>query len=305
MAQGREAADPAEEMTPEALQAPLRDIPVSVIVMTKNEERNVAQCLRGVERFAEVFVVDSDSTDRTCEIAREHGAKVVTFRWDGGYPKKKQWSLENLPFAHDWVLYVDADEVVSPELADEIAHAVRAPDGRAGFFVGYDYVFLGRVLRHGRRVYKLVLLERHKAAFLDYDDLGAANMWEVEGHYQPRIDGPTGTLKKRMVHRDHDSLFHYFERHNRYSDWEAVVRENGALQKSDEAQPPLRTAAKKVFNRLPMKGLLSFIFYYFVKLGFLDGRAGLNYALANSFYYWQTTLKQRELRQRPDPRVKG
>jgi glycosyltransferase involved in cell wall biosynthesis len=287
-------------MTPEAARPLQRDIPVSVIVMTKDEERNVAQCLRGVERFKEVFVVDSGSTDRTAELAREHGATVVDFQWDGGYPKKKQWSLDNLPFTHDWVLYVDADEVVKPSLADEIAAAVRAPGDRAGFFVGYDYVFLGRVLRHGRRVYKLVLLNRQKAAFLDYDDLDAANMWEVEGHYQPQIDGPTGTLRNRMVHRDHDSLFRYFERHNRYSDWEAVVRENGALQKSDEAQPPMRATAKRIFNRLPMKGLFSFLFYYFVKLGFLDGRAGLHYALANSFYYWQTTVKQRELRARRD-----
>jgi glycosyltransferase involved in cell wall biosynthesis len=286
----------ATQKVAESVDAGQRDIPVSVIVMTKNEERNIAQCLAGVARFREVFVVDSGSEDRTCDLALENGAQVVQFRWDGGYPKKKQWSLENLPFTHDWVLYVDADEVVTPELAEEIGEVVAATQGRAGYFVGYDYVFLGRVLRHGRRVYKLALLDRRRARFLDYDDLDAANMWEVEGHYQPEIQGSTGTLRHRMVHRDHDSLFRYFERHNRYSDWEAVVREKGALQKAGEAQPPLRTTAKAVFNRLPMKGLISFFFYYVIKLGFLDGRAGLNFALANSFYYWQTSLKRAELR---------
>jgi glycosyltransferase involved in cell wall biosynthesis len=274
------------------------DIPVSVIVMTKDEEHNIVACLESLRRFQEVFVVDSASTDGTVELAREHGAQVVDFHWNGGYPKKKQWALDNLPFSHDWVLYVDADETVLPDLASEIAATVRNPGGHAGFFVGYNYVFMDRVLRWGRRVYKLVLLDRRAARFLDYDDLDAANMWEVEGHYQPEVGGPTRVLKHRMLHRDHESLFFYFARHNRYSDWEAVVRENGALVRSEEAQPPMRKTLKKVFDRLPFKGTVLFVFYYFVKLGFLDGRPGFNFALANSFYYWQIGLKQRELRSR-------
>src|SRR5271170_3715683 len=96
-------------------------IPLSVIVMTKNEEKNLAKCLRGLQRMSQVFVVDSGSTDRTPEIARDGGAELVHFAWNGKYPKKKQWCLDNLPFAHDWVLYVDADEEVPPELVDEIA----------------------------------------------------------------------------------------------------------------------------------------------------------------------------------------
>jgi hypothetical protein len=194
------------------------------------------------------------------------------------------------------VLYVDADEVVLPELANEIAATMRRPGDRAGFFVGYDYVFMNRVLRHGRRVYKLVLLDRTRSRFVDYDDLAASNMWEVEGHYQPKVDGPTGVLRARMLHKDHDSLFHYFERHNRYSDWEAVVRQNGALQSSEEAQPPLRRLLKRAFDRLPFKGPASFVFFYFVRGGFLDGRAGFDHAVAHAFYYWQIGLKERELR---------
>lgn len=274
------------------------DIPVSVIVMTKDEENNIVQCLQSLRRFQEVFVVDSASADQTVALAREHGAQVVDFRWNGAYPKKKQWALDNLPFSHDWVLYVDADETVLPDLASEIAETIRDPRGHAGFFVGYNYVFMDKVLRFGRRVYKLVLLKRDLARFLDYDDLAAANMWEVEGHYQPEVRGPTRVLKHRMLHRDHESLFLYFARHNRYSDWEAVVRENGALVKSEEAQPPMRKTLKKIFDRLPFKGTVLFVFYYFVKLGFLDGRAGFNFALANSFYYWQIGLKERELRSR-------
>lgn len=92
-------------------------VPCSVVVMTKNEELNIAKCLTSVSDFAEVFVVDSGSVDRTCEIAKSIGAAVVPFEWNGKYPKKKQWCLENLPFAYEWALYVDADEECGSTLA--------------------------------------------------------------------------------------------------------------------------------------------------------------------------------------------
>lgn len=268
-------------------------IPVSVVVMTKNEERNLAKCLRSVERFDEVFVVDSGSTDATCAIAAEHGATVVPFAWNGRYPKKKQWCLERLPFAHDWVLYLDADEQLSPEAASEIAALLADGPDAAGYFAGYEYVFLGRALRHGHRVHKLVLFDRRRGRFLDRSDLDAENMWEVEGHYQPAIDGRVATLRGRIRHEDHDSLFHWFERHNRYSDWEAVLRRRNALALPDEAQPRVRRVLKAIFTRLPFRGVTSFAYGYLLRLGFLDGRAGFHYAIARSFYYWQVAVKER------------
>jgi glycosyltransferase involved in cell wall biosynthesis len=268
-------------------------IPVSVVVMTKNEERNLGACLQSVERFDEIFVVDSGSEDSTCEIARAHGAKVVPFAWDGRYPKKKQWCLERLPFAHDWVLYLDADERLTDAAAQEIAGLVADGPAAAGYFAAYEYVFLGRPLRHGHRVHKLVLFDRRRGRFLDRPDLDAVNMWEVEGHYQPAIDGPVALLRGRIRHEDHDSLFHWFERHNRYSDWEAVLRAKGALAAPDEAQPRLRRAAKRVFARVPFRGASAFVHGYVLRLGFLDGRAGFHYAVARAFYYWQVAVKER------------
>ncbi len=96
-------------------------IPISVIVPVKNEADNLRRCLPALSWADEVFVVDSGSSDETEEVAREHGARVVSFEFNGVYPKKKNWSLENLPFRNEWVLIVDADEVVPPELAEEIA----------------------------------------------------------------------------------------------------------------------------------------------------------------------------------------
>lgn len=270
-------------------------IPVSVIVMTKNEERNIAKCLHSVSEFDEVFVVDSSSDDKTCDMAEELGAKVVQFSWNGKYPKKKQWCLENLPFSHAWVLYVDADEEVSPELCAEIRRLIISTPDHSGYFVSYNYFFLGKELKHGHRIYKLVLFNRARGRFLDYDDLDAANMWEVEGHYQPKIDGSTGVLNGRMLHNDHDTLFHYFERHNRYSDWEAVLRSKNALVSPHEAQPGIRQYMKVIFDHLPLKGVVAFVHSYIFKLGFLDGKAGLHFSLARAFYYWQVGLKAREL----------
>ncbi|MHB8644064.1 MAG: glycosyltransferase family 2 protein [Gaiellaceae bacterium] len=272
-------------------------IPVSVIVMTKNEERNLGACLSSVERFAEVFVVDSGSTDATRAIAQTHGAIVRDFEWNGRYPKKKQWALDQLPFAHDWVLYVDADERVTYELAKEItALFANGTPRAAGYFITLDYVFLGRVLRHGHQVKKLALFNRARGRFVDYPDLNATNMWEVEGHYQPAIEGPTVALRGRIRHEDHDSLYEWFARHNRYSDWEAVLRANGALTSEAETLPAGRQLLKRLFARLPFRGFLSFIYTYVFRLGLLDGRAGFQFAVAKAFYYWQVDLKLRELR---------
>lgn len=270
-------------------------IPVSVVVMTKNEEHNIEQCLTSLTSFDEVFVVDSKSEDRTREIAERAGAHVVPFEWNGRYPKKKQWSLENLPFSHDWVLYTDADEFVTPKLANELKRLFRDGPAHHGYFVSYDYVFLGRVLRHGWRPRKLVLLDRRVSSFIDADDLDVANFWEVEGHYQPQVRGSVGSLASRMVHNDHDTLFQYFHRHNRYSDWEAHINARGVGRDTRGAKLGFRSALKDVLGHIPFRGFLFFMYCYMVRCGFLDRRAGFHYALSKGFYYWQIALKEREL----------
>jgi glycosyltransferase involved in cell wall biosynthesis len=263
--------------------------------MTRNEEKNIEQCLRTLRDLDEVFVVDSGSTDRTCEIAKSFGASIVPFEWDGKYPKKKQWALENLRFRNAWVLYVDADERLTPRLTSEIEAAVRDPRGHNAFWVSLNYVFLRKRLTHGIVARKVALLKRDSARFPEYDDLSVANMWEVEGHYQPVIDGKVGALHSRLLHDDQESLFHYFDRHNRYSDWEASVRANSA-DPSNLGGPQSR--AKALFVRLPFRWAWLFCFGYIVKGGFLDGRAGLHYALAKAFYYWQVDVKSIELQRR-------
>ena len=283
-------------------------IPVSVIVMTKNEAGNIGPCLRALGEFDEIFVVDSGSDDATREVARAHGAQVVTFEWDGRYPKKKQWCLDNLPFRHRFVLYVDADERMRPALAAEIHNAIKGDT--AGWFIGLDYVWLGRVLRHGTTMFKLALFDRYRGRFGEWDDLDAERMWEVEGHYQPVVNGPKATLKARLLHDDHDRLYDWFERHNRYSDWEAVVRVNGASRQGGETQTPCRQFGKRTFARLPGKPLIVMVHALLLRSGWRDGRQGVQFAVAKAMYQWQIDLKAEEIRRRgviadeiPRPRI--
>src|SRR6202162_910847 len=100
-------------------------LPVSVIVAVRNEAKNLPRCLQALRDVGEVYVIDSQSTDETVEIARSHGAKVVQFHYQGGWPKKRQWAMNTLPFAHDWILLLDADESLTPELAQEIRATIQ------------------------------------------------------------------------------------------------------------------------------------------------------------------------------------
>src|SRR6201999_3306086 len=140
-------------------------IPVTAIVAVRNEAHNLARCLESLRDLGEVYVIDSQSTDATVEIAESHGAHVVQFHYQGGWPKKRQWAMESLPLAYDWIFLVDADEALTPELADEVRLATRNPD-RDGYYIALRMFFLGRELRHsGASFYKLSLFRKGKGRF--------------------------------------------------------------------------------------------------------------------------------------------
>lgn len=268
-------------------------IPISVLILTKNEELGIASCLGALTDFDEVFVVDSNSDDATQNIAKSMGVNVVPFTWNGQYPKKKQWILENVLTKNDWVLLLDADERPTPELLDELS--ILAPKLNSDIFAGYDipldYVFDGRVLRYGHTVVKRSLLRREKQRFIAVEDIGAPGIGEVEGHYQPPVEGAIGRLTGSIIHEDKDPIRTWFNRHNNYSDWEAwlVMHPSAARQVN-----ALRSGQGQKFAKVPFKPIVFFVYDYILKRGFLDGRAGFNYAVALSWYYWLTGLKIRE-----------
>lgn len=265
-------------------------IPVSVIIMTKNEEGVLARCLAALQDFDDVHVVDSGSADQTVSIASQTGAAITAFEWNGRYPKKKQWCLENLPLKHDWVLHVDADEEVTPELAEEIVllFGSAAPRHHAGFFIkGYNVVN-GKILRFGQHNNKLALLNRRKMAYPVVDDLAIAGGNEVEGHYQPVIKDPAisgtaiGSLRYGLHHHLYESGEGWQARHQRYAAWE---RDMNSAQAWPEDPVVWREKAKRFLRASRLRPYLVFCYGYIFKGGFLDGMAGLRFARDRFFYH--------------------
>jgi glycosyltransferase involved in cell wall biosynthesis len=257
-------------------------LPISVIVAARNEARNLPACLKSLGDLAEVYVIDSQSSDETPEIARSAGAKVVQFHYTGGWPKKRQWAMDTLPLAFDWILLLDADESLTPELAEEIRRAVENP-AIDGYYISLRMYFLGRLLRHSdASFWKLSLFRRGKGRYecrlKDQD----ASMADMEVHEHVVVDGPTARLRSPLVHRNVESLSRYIQKHNEYSNWEARVRVDG--ESDPELTPRFfgtqaqrRRWLKNRFLGLPGSPALFFLYKYILGLGVLDGIPGLIY----------------------------
>ena len=273
----------------------MQKIPASVLIQTKNEEASIERCLAALSDFDEVIVVDSNSADRTAELAAAGGATVINFTWNGAYPQKKQWQLEHAPTRHSWILFLDADEFPSRELIEEIAVIVSDPlERRVAFDIPISYHFAGKVLKHGHRVVKRSLLKR---GFNRYEDTGLVNlpvMTELEVHYQPEATGEVGRTAGLLAHHDLDPVRTWFDRHNKYSDWEAYIHADPAMRRSVRSSKSMQGQR---FDVVPFKPVAFWVYSYIVRGGFLDGRAGMDYAVALATYYWQIGLKTRELQQ--------
>lgn len=272
---------------------------ISALLCVKNEERDLPATLAVLAHtFSEIVVVDSSSTDGTVAIARRSGARVVQFEWNGSYPKKKQWSLENVEFANAWVFFFDGDERPSEELLRELS-AVDWADHLSvdAYFVPITYGFAGHLLRFGYVVRKCALVRLGRVQFPVVPDLDIPGITEVEGHYQPHVQGRIDALRGAIVHEDTDGISAWFDRHNRYSDWEAHVKLDGSARDIVRRH---KSRQGQIFDRIPFKALTFFVYSYVVRRGFLDGRAGFDYAIGLSMYRWQIGVKARELR-----RVRG
>lgn len=277
-------------------------IPVTVVIPTRNEARHLARCLSAIRRFSEVYVVDSQSTDSTVEVARALGAKVVQFHYHGGWPKKRQWALDSLPFENDWVLLLDADEILTSDLADEIQAAIRDVN-LAGYWVFLRINFMGRELRFGGNgFWKLSLFRRGKGHFecrlKDQDQ----SMSDIEVHEHIVLDGRVGKLRHALPHHNVESLARYLTKHNEYSNWEARVLSQ-ATEPSGELPPALfgnqaqrRRWLKRRFFGLPGSPLFFFFYKYVLLLGVLDGVPGLIYCALQATHFFHIKAKMYELK---------
>lgn len=281
-------------------------IPVSVLIPAKDEESNLPACLTSLARADEVIMVDSQSSDRSVEIAKSYGVNVVQFHFNGRWPKKKNWSLENLPFRNEWVLIVDCDERITPELWEEINKAIQQPDYN-GYYLNRRVFFLGKWIRHGGKYpdWNLRLFKHQKGRYENLSTEEIPNTGDNEVHEHVILQGQVGYLKNDMLHEDFRDIFHWLERHNRYSNWEARVYLNlltgkdesgtiGANLFGDAVQR--KRFLKKLWVWLPFKPTLRFILFYIIQCGFLDGKAGYIYGRLLSQYEYQIGVKLYELR---------
>ena len=273
---------------------------VSVIIAVRNEARNLPPCLEALGDFGEVYVVDSQSTDETVEIARAYGAKVVQFHYQGGWPKKRQWAIDTLPLTHDWVLLLDADEVVTPELVQEIRQATGQAQAD-GYWIALRMYFLGRQLRFcGASFWKLSLFRRGKGRYECRLRDQNSTMADMEIHEHVVVNGRTARLKHPLVHRNVESLSRYIQKHDEYSNWEARVWLEG---QTNELPPSLfgtqaqrRRWLKKKFLGLPGSPLLLFAYRYLFRAGFLDGIPGLIYCGFQAIQLFNVKAKMFEAR---------
>jgi glycosyltransferase involved in cell wall biosynthesis len=232
---------------------------LSVVIITFNEEANLARTLASVAWTDEIVIVDSGSTDRTREVAESFHAKFCVEPWKG-FAAQKNSAL--VKATGDWILSLDADEEVEPALADEIRSALSANPTVAGFWIPRKNFFLGRWMKHGGfyRDPKLRLFRR-----------GVGQFEERLVHEDLRVDGTTASLHHNLMHHAYPTIEDYLEHMNRYSSLGAEM----AVAK--------RARGFSLLN-IAIRPRLTFLYNYFLRLGFLDGREGLLLHLYHAQY---------------------
>jgi glycosyltransferase involved in cell wall biosynthesis len=265
-------------------------VPVTVIVLTFNEERNLAVCLESVKGWARaIFVVDSGSTDGTVRIAETLGATVVTHAFET-HARQWVWAIESLPLETEWVLGLDADQRVTPLLRREIGDVLGSHQGEAaaGYFVKRRQIFRGRWIKHGGYYPKYLLkLFRRSRVVVDVDEL-------VDHHF--RVDGPTRKLGGDIVedNQNEAAIAEWTAKHNRYATLQAQheLRERASAARVGPAaiwaSPDDRTQwMKQTWRRFPLfvRPCLYVFYRYVIRLGFLDGKQGFIFHVLQGFWY--------------------
>jgi glycosyltransferase involved in cell wall biosynthesis len=277
-------------------------VPISILVPIKNEATNLPRCLSSVRWADEIIVVDSHSTDGSQALAETMGAKVVQFDFNGTWPKKKNWALENVSFANPWVFILDADETLPPEAENEFRSIVTAPDNpHNGYWINRRFMFMGKWLKHA--YYPNWNLRLFKHALGRYEKLTDSDTasGDNEVHEHPIVEGTTGHLTSEMDHYAFPTVEIFLEKHNRYSNWEARVALDRYLEGSSGSLQNkvvgLRRRLKAFARRLPFRPTLRFLYVYIWQRGFLDGAEGYYFARLHGFYEFLIVAKTHHLKQ--------
>jgi glycosyltransferase involved in cell wall biosynthesis len=262
---------------------------LSVLILTANEERNIAKCLESIAPLgAKVYIVDSFSEDRTVEIARSMGATVLQNPWTC-YADQFNWGLDHAGIDTDWVMRMDADEEIMPDLATAICDFLTAPPADvAGVYVRRRVYFMGRWIRHGG-YYPTWLLRVFRRG------VGRVEALWMDEHIV--LDhGKTIEIKKDIIDKNNKDLAFWTDKHNRYSTCEVLdivdSRRQAAAgviegELAGSQASARRWVKDKVYSRMPLflRPLLYYFYRYFVRLGFLDGKEGLIFHFLQGFWY--------------------
>lgn len=276
-------------------------VPISILVPIKNEAANLLRCLQSVAWADEIIVVDSQSVDGSPALAEGHGARVVQFYFNGTWPKKRNWALENVQFKHEWLFILDADEVLPPQAEEELGRIVSAPEGRFdGYWINRRFMFMGKWLKHSYYPnWNLRLFKHRLGRYEKLTDVDTAS-GDNEVHEHVIVQGRTSRLDCQMDHYAFPSVEVFVEKHNRYSNWEAQVATASVLpgteNKIQSQAVSRRRKLKRLSHRLPCRPLLRFLYIFIWQRGFLDGIEGYYFARLHAFYEFLSVAKTFELK---------
>ncbi len=270
-------------------------IPISILILVKNEEEHLPKLLKTLDGFGEIVVFDSLSTDRTLEIAEAVGCKIVQRAFDD-WASHQNWAVEHIEFKYPWVFYLDADERMTPEVRDEIATIAQLehPPHRAYFCRRKNYL-MGRWLKRS-------MSAGYVMRFFQPPHIRFTRKMSV----QPVLKEPAGYLKHAFVHYHFSRGFQqWFEKHNWYAaleadEWIKAVDENDATWKDVFSFDGNRRvqALKHLSYRLPFRPAIKFAYMYLWRLGFLDGKPGFHACMLMAVYEYMVGLQVREKRRR-------
>jgi len=269
----------------------MADLNLSVIVLTKDEEANLGQCLRSFDPLgADLYIVDSGSTDGTKEEARRHGARIYEHAFET-HALQWAWALDNLPLRSEWVIALDADQSLTPELAGELGSLFSSPVPAEieGFYTNRRQIFRGRWLKHGGYYPKYLLkIFRRTAVRFDAGDI-------AEHHFY--VLGKTGKLRHDIIEdnkKENDITF-WVQKHNRYASLVAIEEHRrrtggatGPLRPAMFGTPDERTLVKKgywLYLPLYLRPILFFVYLYFFQCGFLDGKEGFLFHFMHALWF--------------------
>ena len=267
---------------------------VTVMIFTLNEEIHLPSCLASLGWCDDVIVIDSNSTDRTEQIARDGGARYFTHTFEG-FGKQRMWGLQNTAPIHEWVLILDADERVTPDLVQELSKAVHAPAAVAAFRIKRRFHMWGRWLRYSG-LYPTWVVRLVRNGRVRYVNRGHAETQEV--------DGQTKELSHDLIDESVKGIDEWFERQNRYSSHEAEYEiAQGAtpfpardLLSGDPMRR--RAAAKRLGASLPFRPTIYFLYSYILRGGILEGRDGLIFCMMRAQYHRMIVAKKHDMRRR-------